>query len=165
MKKIIFTFFLLFLTLFLFSQKETSTAENIKEPSKKLHDGSMQSFNFISMADAEKILEKPAHLIDSAYKVSSSVSMYRFDYVADYKDSTSKGKKFFDFEQYKNDTISKDIYQTIKIENEKIGTVISLNDIGASESSDNSIKPFLLISYSLKVLRTDERINFSIGCS
>src|ERR1700746_2142596 len=93
-------------------------------------DSAMNSNYFITIPDANKILERPSYLKDSAYKCSNGFLRYTFDYLATHIDSTSKGRIFFTFEQYKDDLFAGDIYKNIKTENEKSGGLTPINDIG-----------------------------------
>ena len=154
MQKIILIFCFLSITSFVYSQTASVVEKGNYKYQNKI-DSAMVSCYFITNSDAEKILEKPAHLIDSACKFSSNVLRYRFDYVADYKDSTSKGKIFFTFEQYKNDTIAKDIYHTIKSENEKNGSITKMDDIGEDSflQKDNLNQPFIIFRKENKIFK------------
>ena len=154
MQKVILIFCFLSITSLVYSQTNLMNAKNNLELKKKI-DSAMISSYFITNSDAGKILEKPAHVIDSACKFSSNILRYRFDYVADYKDSTSKGKIFFTFEQYKNDTIAKGIYQSIKSENEKNAPIMILNDIGEESflQRDNLNEPFIIIRKENKLFK------------
>ena len=111
--------------------------------------------DFITVQDASKVLEKPAIANDSAYKFSHNLTHYRFDYVAVFKDSTSKGKLFFTYEQYKTDTIADNVYESIKTENEKIGKINKIE--GESDAgfwnTDALKQPFVIIRKGNKIFK------------
>jgi len=111
--------------------------------------------DFITIEDANKVLEKPTYANDSAYKQSPNLTHYRFDYVAVFKDSTSKGKLFFTYEAYKTDTIAADIFQSIKTENEKLGAITKF-DAGANDgfwNTDKLNQPFIIIRKGNKLFK------------
>ena len=115
----------------------------------------MHSRDFITNEEANKILGKPAQLHDSAYKFSSGLLRYKVEYVATYKDSTSKGRIFFMFEQYKDEVITKEIYDNLKTENAKTGVVNDLMNYGNEGflTKDNLNCPFILIRKGNKLFK------------
>ncbi|MGZ4049898.1 MAG: hypothetical protein ACXVPU_19870 [Bacteroidia bacterium] len=154
MKKIIFMFLLL-VTFSASAQQDILKMDVSQEVFKKRLDSAMRSVYFITVSDAEKILGKQSHLKDSTYKYVNGLLRYTFDYVANKIDSTSKGRIFFDFEQYKDDSFSKDIYKNLKTENEKNGGIVAVNDIGDEGflQKDNLGQPFIIIRKNNKIYK------------
>ena len=146
MQKIISIIIFLSIATLANSQTNLLVGKNLEEIQKIL-DSAMQSRYFITVSDAQSVLEKPVHLKDSTYKYSGGVLRYSFDYVVSHVDSISKGKMFFSFEQYKNPETAKSIYQSIKSENQKNNSVTALKDIGddAFLQKDNLNQPFIFI--------------------
>jgi hypothetical protein len=155
MKKIVLFFSFILLTTFVYSQKDLVLTGKNNQALQKLLDSALISNYFITADDADKILEKPSHLKDSTYKFSNGILRYSFDYVANYIDSTSKGRLFFSFEQYNDVEISKSTYQSIKNENEKTGTVIPLSDLSdeAFLQKDYLGQPFIIIRKANKIFK------------
>lgn len=154
MKKIIFIFILL--SSVAANAQEDILAMNIdKDAFQKRLDSAMRSCYFITNADAGKILEKPSYLKDSTYRYANGLLRYTFDYLASRIDSTSKGRIFFTYEQYKNDSFSKDIYQSIKTENEKLGSLTAIKNIGDEGffQKDSQGQPFIIIRKNNKVYK------------
>jgi hypothetical protein len=154
MRYVILILSLLTFRLSAFSQRDILTAANRAELVKNL-DSAMHSTYFISPADAEKILEKPALLTDSTYKFSSGILRYSFDYVAKYVDSTSKGKISFGFEQYKDTLVAKNNYEFIKTENQKDGNFTELKNLGNSAflKKDALGQPFIMAIKDNKIYK------------
>ncbi|MCX6296039.1 MAG: hypothetical protein NTX97_08230 [Bacteroidetes bacterium] len=154
MKKIILFCFLLISFLSGYSQQDLLAAKNNEELQKKL-DSALVSSYFITIDDAGKILEKPSHLKDSTYKYSNGILRYSFDYVANYVDSTSKGRLFFSYEQYRDLEMAKNTYTSIKTENEKNNLITALNDIGddAFLQKDYLNEPFIIIRKGNKIFK------------
>ncbi len=115
----------------------------------------MVSKYFISISDAEKILEKPVYLKDSTYKLSGGLLSYSFNYIAKYVDSTSIGKISFSLEQYKDTAIAKSNYEFIKQQNQKEGNITTLNNIGndAFLKKDYLNQPFVMILKDNKIYK------------
>ncbi len=116
----------------------------------------MHSYSFITLAEADRILGKPSRLLDSTFKFSSGMLRYKIDYVASYKDSTSKGRIFFMFEQYNDTTIARTTFSSLKAENEKTARLSMVNELGGDESflaKDNLNYPFILVMKGNKLFK------------
>ncbi len=148
MKKTVLLLAILF-SGFCFSQTETT-----KLLSKHIVDSTYRSINFISLSDAEKIIDKPALLKDSVFKYTASMLRYTLTYIAVYKDSTSKGRIFFTYEQYKDASIAKDIFNTLKSGNAK-DSITDLPNTGeeAFVVRDNLNYPFIMIRKDKKIFK------------
>lgn len=145
---------LLFISLFLLDSNVFSqNSKNYKTVNYK--DTVMHSWDFITNAEADRILGKPSQIKDSAYRFSSGLLRYKFEYVATYKDSTSKGRIFFMFEQYADTLNTTFIFNNLKKENEKDSKVSNLNDIGTEAflALDNLNYPFILIRKDNKLFK------------
>ncbi|MCW3083333.1 MAG: hypothetical protein JWP12_699 [Bacteroidetes bacterium] len=155
MKKIIFFFLFLFPGSFIYSQTDLLAASNNKEALKKTLDSALIAHYYISNGDAAKILNQPVYLKDSTYKYSGGILRFTFDYLAKKVDSTSKGRVFFSFEQYKDPEIAKVTYQSIKTENEKSSNTSTLKNLGedAFLQKDNLNQPFIMILDHTKIYK------------
>ena len=154
MKKIFLVLIAFSLSIYTFSSSFNSQTNKGIEQSKK--DSTLfRSYKFITLSDAEKILEKPVHLRDSLYKFSSGHLIYKLNYVANYKDSTSKGLLYFEFEQWPDSATTKHLYQVLKTQQEKIGVVTPLKNLGdeAYLMKDVMNYPFLLIRKGRKFFK------------
>jgi hypothetical protein len=154
MRLLVLIMFFLLSTPFCYAQKDLLTAKTRKQLEAQL-DSALLSKYYITLSDAEKILEKPAFLKDSTYKLSGGLLRYSFDYIAKSIDSTSKGKISFSLEQYKDTAISKSNYDFIKKQNEKDGAITLLENIGndAFLKMDNLNQPFVMILKDNKIYR------------
>jgi len=130
------------------------TSDNIKEK-KYPKPNELNSFDFISLTEAENILEKPALLKDSTYRLSSGLMRYSLKYVAIYKDSTSKGQLLLFLEQHKDTLNSKDIYSFIKKQQLNNPTLTALNDLGDEGFyfRDSSNYPFIMVRKGTKIYK------------
>lgn len=154
MKKIILIL-LVSLPIFIYSQQDILLAAKTRTELIKNLDSALRSCHFITDADAEKILGKPAHLKDSTYKFSSGVLRYSFNYVADYVDSTSKGRIFFSFEQYKDTAMAKSNYEVLKTENQKGDKFTSLKELGNAAFLNKDIfnQPLIIVLEDNKIYK------------
>ena len=118
-------------------------------------DSTYRSNLFISLTDANNILEKPAMLRDSTFKNSTGMIRYTLNYIAVFKDTTSKGRIFFTYEQYKTEPEAKSIFESIKTENAKSAAVKDLTDTGdeAFLVKDTLNYPFVMIRKQNKVFK------------
>ncbi len=136
------------------NQLKSQSSSNYKSINYK--DSVLHSYNFITLAEADRILGKSSRLLDSSFKFSSGLLRYKINYVASYKDSTSKGRIFFMFEQYIDTITTKTIYNSLKIENEKTAKVSMVNNLGGDESflaKDSFDYPFILIRKGNKLFK------------
>jgi|SRR6218665_76530 len=150
-------FFLLSLLLIAFtsfSQKDLLTAQTRDELVKNL-DSAMHTVHFLTSADAETIIGKTVILKDSAYKFSSGVLRYNYDFIAKYVDSTSKGRITVNFEQYKDTAIAKANYEFIRDENKKDKSYTALPNTGtdAYMTKDYLDQPFIMILKDNKIYK------------
>ena len=152
--RVLFFLFFFFLFSFSFSQTDLLTAKTRNQLIANL-DSALVSKYFISISDAEKILEKPVYLKDSTYKLSGGLLSYSFNYIAKYVDSTSIGKISFSLEQYKDTAIAKSNYEFIKQQNQKEGNITTLNNIGndAFLKKDYLNQPFVMILKDNKIYK------------
>ncbi len=146
MKKTIFLIGLFFLLLIHISY---SFNQNFKIANHFIFKDSnlFQSNNFITIADAEKVIEKKSFLKDSSFKSSGGVIRYKLKFRPTYIDSTSKGELFFEYQQWQNEDITKVMYQNFEKEHKKMGYVEDLKNIGdeAYLMKDNFKNPFILV--------------------
>lgn len=80
---------------------------------------------------------------------------YSFTYVANFVDSTSKGKLFFGFEQYQDDVAAKAVYQSIKTQNANTAAVTEITGLGdeAFLQKDALSQPFIFIRDGAKTFK------------
>jgi hypothetical protein len=157
MKKVFFSLFL-FTTFNLFSQNDIVVLNVNKNILQKRLDSAMHAFYYVTLADAEKVLQKPAYLKDSSYKCSQGVLRYMFNYhVNKAIDSSAKGRLFFSYEQYANDSIADIIYKSILSENKKTDTPENLASLEFGNegflSKDNLKQPFIFVRKRNKIFK------------
>jgi len=151
-----YTIALIITVLNFFTFKIVVSQNDSKRSSINYKDSVFRSSDFISITEADKILGKPSRLLDSLHKVSSGLLRYKIEYVATYKDSSSKGRIFFMFEQYADASSLKSIYDNIKIENLKTSKLRELKDFAADEAFlaiDNFNYPFILVRKENKLFK------------
>lgn len=115
----------------------------------------LKSSNFISISDASRILGKTAIVSDSSSRNTSGLLRCSYTYIVPYKDSTSKGRLFFTYEQYNEIEICKSIFQSLKKENEKSGSLVMLKSYGdeAFLIKDNLNFPFIVVQKNNKLFK------------
>lgn len=155
MKKIVFLFAFLSLTLFANAQKDLLAGQPGTAVLSQRLDSAMRPHFYITPKNASKILGCPAVLKDSMYKYSGGILRFTFNYIAKRIDSTSKGRIFFSFEQYKDTQIAIGTYQSIKAENEKAGTLQALTGYGDEGflQKDEKQQPFAVIRENNKIFK------------
>ncbi len=114
------------------------------------------SQNFLTLADAEKILGEKAHIKDSSSTLNNEVSTFNSSFAANSKDEkTGKlGIIYFMYEHFSEVSSAKDTYASIKTSNEKNGITV-LHDIGdeAYFHTDNENFYFILVRKGSKMFR------------
>lgn len=155
MKKRILFFIFLSVTFFANAQKDLLAGQTNTAMLQRTLDSAMRPGYYISVKDAGKILGTKVLLKDSMYKYSGGVLRFTFNYIAQRTDSTSKGRIFFSFEQYKDPQIAVSTYQGIRTENEKGGPVEMLNGYGdeAFLQKDAMNQPFAVIREGNKIFK------------
>lgn len=154
MKRTLFFFIFSILRFSSFAQTNKANDEGVKRIQHDI-DSAFHSCNFLPLNEVEHILGKKAILKDSSLKVSNSLIRYALDYVAVYKDSTSKGRIFFSYEQYKDMEVSKDVFKSALAENQSNPFYKSLSDFGNEgfQVKDNLGYPFILVRKGNRIFR------------
>jgi hypothetical protein len=157
MKKVFFSLFL-FTTFNLISQNDIVVLNVNKNILQKRLDSAMHAFYYITLADAETVLQRPVFLKDSSYRCTQGVLRYMFNYnVNKAIDSTAKGRLFFSYEQYANDTIASSIYKSFLSENKKTDTPDNLAELEFGDegflSKDNLKQPFIFVRKRNKIFK------------
>lgn len=114
------------------------------------------SQNFLTLADAERILGEKAHIKDSSSAINDGVTTFNSSFAADSKDEkTGKlGIIYFMFEHFTKVSAAEKVYSSIKTSNEKNGITV-LHDIGdeAYFHTDNENFYFILVRKGTKMIR------------
>ena len=154
MKRTLFFFIFSILSFSSFAQTNKTNEEGVKRIQHEI-DSTFHSINFFPLSEVEHILKKKAILKDSTLKVSNSLMRYALDYVAVYKDSTSKGRIFFSYEQYKDMEVSKDVFKSTLAENQSNAFYESLSDFGNEgfQVKDNLGYPFIIVRKGNRIFR------------
>ena len=152
-----FVFIVVFFAQFITSLAQTnSTLTNTKNiPIIYTSIEELYSYNFISSEDAENIVGNKCKLIDSTSRNTGGVLRYSFTYIVPFKDSTSKGRLFFSYEQYKDKSMCQSIFQSLKQENGKSGSINDLIGFGdeAYMIKDSMNFPFVIILKNNKLFK------------
>lgn len=156
MKKIIFILFFISFSAHIFAQKDLLAGATNTAALKKTLDSAMRPCFYITASQAEMILGQKVVLKDSTYRYSAGILRFSFNYLtAGRIDSTSKGRIFFSFEEFKDAEIARNTCQSIKAENEKSGTVVLLHDMGdeAFMQKDAREQPFIFVQKNNKIFK------------
>ncbi len=120
-------------------------------------DSTWHPHQFITPAEAEKIVLHSVFLKDSLCDFKNGYLRYNFTYKATTIDSSTKLRAsiFFGLEQYDQAARAKKVYDHIKIENQKIGKVSDLNDIGDEGflAKDLANNPFIMIRQNNRIYK------------
>lgn len=124
---------------------------------RKLPDSTAHSNKFISLAEAEKVLGLSAHVKDSTWKNSASISRFTTNFIANASDKkTGQSRRlFFSYERYQEDATAKDIYASIKAENEKSSVITNLSETGDEGfvAKDDLGFPFIMVRKGSKIYK------------
>ena len=122
-------------------------------------DSNWYPHHFITSTEAEKILLRPAHLKDSLCDFKNGYLRYDFTYKANTKDSAAFGlgyaSLFFSLEQHEQAATAKRIYDHIKAENQKVGNVSDLNEMGEEGfvAKDKENNPFIMLMQNNRIYK------------
>ena len=107
--------------------------------------------NFISFADAEKILKEPVYVKDSSWRqtnYNSDYLLFKFTYNTNAIDSVTRarGSLFFSLEEYQSPYLARASYNTIKTIHDKNSKFSMLSNLGdeAFLVTDGSNFPFIV---------------------
>ena len=144
--------------------QSTLPAETTSQQAPPKYGSSWYISNFISVADAEKILKQPVYVKDSLWKYSNynySYLRYKFTYNTNAIDSVKKtrGSLFFSLEEFQQLHLTKKTFADIKALNEKSSKYSILNDLGDESflARDELNHPFIVVRkgnriYKLRML-------------
>ncbi|MEP7171583.1 MAG: hypothetical protein ABI855_19585 [Bacteroidota bacterium] len=156
-KRITFMIIAVPLSLACFGGPDLLSIRGNRTPLEKLPDSALHSNKFISLAEAEKVLRLSAHVKDSTWKNSAAVSRFTTNFIANASDKkTGQSRRlFFSYEQYQQDATAKDIYASIKAENEKISVVTNLGETGDEGfvAKDSLGFPFMMVRKGNKIYK------------
>jgi hypothetical protein len=129
----------------------------IKSFAQQNNSNAAQTYKFITLAEAEKVLDGKAHVKDSTWKNSGGLTRFLTTIVTNVADKkTGQNRRlFFSYEQYPNENAAKEIYASLKAENEKTLTVSPLAGTGdeAFWVNDAVGNPFMMIRESNKIFK------------
>jgi hypothetical protein len=158
MKKIIFVFISLSLTIICCKPSKLPTAKSNKQVRLILPDTSIHSFYFISKAEAEKMLQEPAVLKDSIWKFEGGMWKYKCVYYAKATDSLTGRRPsfYYGFENYKQLAPAQRYMVVMKNEFSKTLKVDNLDQTNGDEgfwTKDEYNNPIIIIRKDKKVYK------------
>ncbi len=120
-----------------------------------LPDTSIHSFYYISLPEAEKIVEQPAYLKDSIWDIEGGIWKFKCFYFASNPDSISKlvAKLYYGFENYNHVSDAKTFIDYIRKQNSQSTPVTNLEQTG-----DEAFLAFGPQKNPIIFIRKDKRI-------
>jgi hypothetical protein len=124
-------------------------------------DSAWYPHQFITSAEAEKILQHSIFLKDSLCDFKNGYLRYNFTYKATTIDSSTKlrASLFFSLEQHEQAATAQRIYAHIKAENQQISNVSDLNGMGDEGfvAIDRQNNPFIMLRQNNRLYKLNTR--------
>jgi hypothetical protein len=155
--KTAFTLVLISASMACFGESISLVREGMLPVIPDLQNKAVHMYKFVTLAEAEKVMGEKAHVKDSVWRNSGSITKFMTTMVANETDKkTGKAKKlFFSFENYPHETDAKELYALIKAENEKTAASSAIDEIGdgAFVVKDQLGFPFIMVRKGSKIFK------------
>jgi hypothetical protein len=105
--------------------------------------------NYVSIADAEKILGEPARLADSSKEIKGPVTKYNYSYSALASDpkTNATGNLYYTLSQYQNAAAAQKAYAAVINSNRDMPGLDKLTDVGDEAFFHTDNQHFCLIMF------------------